>query len=215
VDRGFPPKKNMLAQNHKEYWVFKDAMTNFKGFILINEKRIIIPVEARKEVLQDLHLAHQGVVRMKRRARNTVYWPKIDEDIEQVVRRCDACQIRLPSLQKENYMEREEPSRTFQMVAADFFSYGNREYLAYVERASGWMSICCFNKIGVSTKEMIPYVRKFFVEYGIPEKFESDQGPQFSSNEFQTFLRQWGVEWILSSPHYSHSNGLAESSVKS
>ena len=49
--------------------------------MLVNEKRIIIPTEARAEVLRDLHLAHQGVVRIKRRARNTVYWPKIDEGI--------------------------------------------------------------------------------------------------------------------------------------
>ena len=36
-----------------------------------------------------------------------------------------------------------------------------------------------FNKIGVSTTEKIPYVRKLFVEFGIPENFESDQGSQF------------------------------------
>ena len=112
-------------------------------------------------------------------------------------------------------MEREEPSRPFEQVGADFFSYGNREYLSYVDRASGWISVCCFNKIGVSTKEIIPWIRKFFVEFGIPEKFESDQGPQFSSNEFQAFLNKWGVEWVPSSPHYPQSNGLAESSVKS
>ena len=109
---------------------------------------------------------------------------------------------------------REEPTRPFQIVGSDFFSYGNREYLAYVDRASGWVSVICFNEIGVSTKEMIPYVRKLFVEFGIPEKFESDQGSQFGSGEFQSFLNQWGVEWTPSSPHYPQSNGLAESSVK-
>ena len=163
-------------------------MTNFEGFVLLNEKRIIIPFECRDDILKDVHLAHQGIVRMKRRARNTVYWPRIDMDIEKIVQGCEACQSRLPSLQKEAFMEREEPSRPFEQVAADFFSYGNREYLAYVDRASGWVSVCCFNKIGVTTKEIIPYIRKFFVEFGIPEKFESDQGPQFSSNKFQAFL---------------------------
>ena len=57
-------------------------MTYFKGFILLNEKRIIIPDEARAEVPHDLHLDHQCVIRMKRRARKTVYWPTVDEDIE-------------------------------------------------------------------------------------------------------------------------------------
>ena len=60
----------------------------------------------------------------------------------------------------------------------------------------------------------MPYIRKFFVEFGIPEKFQRDQGPQFSSSEFQAFLNKWGVEWVPSSPHYPQSNGLAESSVK-
>ena len=49
-------------------------------------------------------------------------------------------------------MEREESSRTFQQVAADFFSSGNQEYLAYVDRASGWISVFSFNKVGVITK---------------------------------------------------------------
>ena len=110
-------------------------------------------------------------------------------------------------------LEREEPSRPLQIVAADFYSYGPREYLAYVDRLSGWVSIVCFNKIGVSASELIPYIRKFFVEYGVPERFESDQG-LFKANEFQVFLNQWGVEWNPSAPHYPQSNGLAESAVK-
>ena len=57
-------------------------MTSFDGFILVNEKRIIIPAEARAEVLHDLNFAYQGVVKMKMRARNTAYWSQNDEDIE-------------------------------------------------------------------------------------------------------------------------------------
>ena len=63
-----------------------------------------------------------------------------------------------------------------------------------MDRASGWVSVCCFNKIGVTTKEIIPYIRKVFVEFGIQEKFESNQGPQFSSNEFQWQLTTRGIE---------------------
>ena len=110
-----------------------------------------------------------------------------------MVQNCEACQLRLPSIAQEEMVEREEPSRPFQIVAADFFSYGPREYLAYVDRLSGWVSIVCFNKIGVSASELVPYIRKFFVEYGVPQKFESDQG-LFKANEFQVFLNQWGVE---------------------
>ena len=58
---------------------------------------------------------------MKRRARNIVYWPKIDGEIDGMVQNCEACQLRLPSIAQEEMVEREEPSRPFQIVAADFF----------------------------------------------------------------------------------------------
>ena len=73
VNSGFPPKRRMLPDGLKDFWIFKDELTNFKGFVLQDEKKIVIPAKCRDSVLKDLHLAHQGIVRMKRRARNTVY----------------------------------------------------------------------------------------------------------------------------------------------
>ena len=40
-------------------------MTSYGGFILVNEKRIIIPAKARAKVLQDLIFAYQGLVKIK------------------------------------------------------------------------------------------------------------------------------------------------------
>ena len=45
VNRGFPPKRSMLPENVKDFWVFRDELTNFKGFVLLNEKRIVIPLK--------------------------------------------------------------------------------------------------------------------------------------------------------------------------
>ena len=172
VESGFPPKKEILPENLKDYGTMKDKLSIFKGFTLLNHKRIIIPLASPARIIQELHSAHQGIVRMKRRARNTVYWPRIDEEIERPVQSCKACQKRLPSIPKEEMITREEPNRPFQIVAADFFSYGSKEYLAYVDRFSGWTSLVCFNKIGVTSHEMIHYVREFFTDFGIPEIFE-------------------------------------------
>ena len=58
-------------------------------------------------------------------------------------------------------------------------------------------------------------LENYSLKFGIPEKFESDQGPQFGSSEFQSFLNQWGVEWTPSSPHYPQSNGLERVQLKS
>lgn len=42
----------------------------------------------------------------------------------------------------------------------------------------------------------------------------SDNGPQFDSDEFRRFAREWEFEHVTSSPGHAQSNGLAESAVK-
>lgn len=42
----------------------------------------------------------------------------------------------------------------------------------------------------------------------------SDGGPPFNSAEFKSFLYNWDIEHIVTSPYHSRSNGQVESSVK-
>ena len=85
VRDGFPAKRQMVPERLRDFWTSRYEFSEFKGFILMNQQRIIIPTSARENVLKDLHAAHQGIVRMKRRARNTIYWPRIDEDIARLI----------------------------------------------------------------------------------------------------------------------------------
>ena len=49
---------------------------------------------------------------------------------------------------------------------------------------------------------------------GIPDTCISDNGPQFSSEEFANFAKTWEFQHLTSSPHHPRSNGKAEQSVK-
>ena len=44
-----------------------------------------------ERVLQVLHSAHLGVVKMKALARSYVWWPGIDDEIEQMTKGCGGC----------------------------------------------------------------------------------------------------------------------------
>jgi len=52
-------------------------------------------------------------------------------------------------------------------------------------------------------------------EQGIPEVVRTDNGPHFNGKTFQEFARDLGFKHITTFPHYSRSNGLIESQVKS
>jgi len=49
--------------------------------------------QGRDIVLQELHKAHPGVVRMKLLARSYEWWPSINRDIENKVQLCHQCQV--------------------------------------------------------------------------------------------------------------------------
>lgn len=53
-----------------------------------------------------------------------------------------------------------------------------------------------------------------FAQYGVPDTFMTDNGPQFSSAEFSAFSKAWSFEHPSLSPHYPQSNGKVENVVK-
>ena len=53
--------------------------------------RVII-AHTLKQVLKEHHEYHLGMVKMKALARNYIWWPGMDADIEEKVNRCYTCQ---------------------------------------------------------------------------------------------------------------------------
>lgn len=52
--------------------------------------RVIVPQKYRSRVLDELHLEHPGISRMKSVVRSFVWWPGLDADIAGMVQSCDA-----------------------------------------------------------------------------------------------------------------------------
>ena len=51
-----------------------------------------------------------------------------------------------------------------------------------------------------------------FSHFGLPDQLVSDNGPQFTSDEFTQFLKRNGIKHILSAPYHPSSNGQADQS---
>ena len=57
-------------------------------------------------------------------------------------------------------------------------------------------------------------LRSLFCRYGYLELIMSDNGPQFTLEEFTTFLRACGVKHIRNAQYHPATNGLAERFVQ-
>ena len=60
------------------------------------------------------------------------------------------------------------------------------------------------------TTKTTKVLRNIFASYGLPEQLVSDNGPQFVSEEFRRFTREYGIKHIRSAPYHPATNGAAE-----
>ncbi|XP_062588413.1 uncharacterized protein K02A2.6-like [Saccostrea cucullata] len=180
---------------------------------LLRGIRVIIPEKYRQDVLEELHVSHPGMVRMKSLARLHVWWPGLDSDIETKVSQCGSCRMQLPSLPKAPANPWIWPNPPWKRVHIDFAGpFMQRMFLIIVDAYSKWMDVVMMNS--TTSESTINALRYLFSSYGLPIEIVSDNGPQFVSEEFETFLRENGVRHIRSAPYHPASNGEAERAVR-
>ena len=75
----------------RHYWNGRHALSILGGCVLW-ESRVIIPQKAWPSVLEELHVVHPGVSRMRSLARSYTWWPGLDADIDKIAKSCGTCQ---------------------------------------------------------------------------------------------------------------------------
>ncbi|XP_055958471.1 uncharacterized protein K02A2.6-like [Patella vulgata] len=174
--------------------------------------RVIIPAKFRERLLNDLHEVHPGMSSMKSLARSYIWWPSIDQDIEDKVRGCGICLALRKSPPASPLIPWKWPKRVWQRLHIDFAEFQRRHFLIVIDSFSKWLEV--FHMTSTTSRKTIETLRTLFASYGLPEDVVSDNGPQFISYEFKDFLSKNGVRQILTPPYHPASNGAAERSVQ-
>ncbi|XP_065195262.1 uncharacterized protein K02A2.6-like [Sycon ciliatum] len=210
---GFPRSWSDLPRHLQPYWNGREHLS-VDSAVVLKGNRIVVPAALRASVLHDLHAAHQGIDRTKRRARQLVYWPGLNSELDRLVRACQPCREFQPSLPREPLQSDRQPSMPFESVSSDLFHCQGWEYLVLVDRLTGWP---CVAKIGrtATSSDVVRQLRRWFTDVGVPSAISTDGGPQYASRRFTEFCDRWQMKHITSTPHFPQSNGHAESAVKS
>ena len=172
-------EKEQLDPTLVNYFHVRDELTVQEGVILRGE-RIVIPKSLRKEILEDLHTAHQGVESTLRRACESVYWPNMNRNIKEHVSRCKTCTF--PS---QPLLNHEIPNHPWAKIVTDLFQFESKDYLVTVDYFSNFFEIDYLSSATSNT--VIKKLKSHIARYRVPDEVISDNGPQYDSDEFQAF----------------------------
>ena len=194
------------------YWAVRNELT-LEGDCILRGIRVVVPPKLHQEVLQELHLSHPGIQRMKLLARSHVWWPCIDQDIQELVKSCPACQEVKQAPPVAPLQPWIWPSQPWKRIHIDFAGpFMGGSYLIAVDAHSKWPEVHYMSS--TTAAKTIQVLRTMFARYGIPEQLVSDNGPQFVSEEFGQFMKLNGIKHIKCSPYHPSSNGQAERFVR-
>jgi hypothetical protein len=211
IMEGWPETKHSCPREICEFWMVRDELSLVDN-IIFRGSRIIMPKALQREMLEKIHTGHKGIEKSKQRARQLMYWPGIGKEIEEMVKRCQTCLKYQNSNSREPLKPHEIPSLPWYKIGVDLFTLDNDNYVVMVDYYSKFLFV---EKLGKTTSHaIIGKLKKTFSVHGIPSIVISDNGPQFSSEEFKCFAKTYDFNHITSSPGYPQSNGQAERSVQ-
>ena len=166
----------------------------------------------RKGFLKQLHQAHMGIERAKWIARATIFWPQINQQIEEIVKICSNCLHNQRKQSREAMIPSDVPRYPFQTVGTDLFHWNGQKtfYWLWIITADIWKLRNYIRHVATTIKK----TKNVFSRKGIPEIVISDNSPQYHSREFKKFPKDWGFQHVKRSSEYPISNGLAEKIVQ-
>ena len=211
IRKGWPETKAEAPLQLRPYFHCRDELSSQEGIIYRGD-RVVIPTSLRKAMTKKIHSSHLGTEGCLRRARISLYWPRMDAQVKDYIQSCETCLATGRKQQKETLITHEVKGRQWSKVGMDLFELNEKTYLITVDYFSNFVEVDLLEH--TKSRDVIHKAKAHFARYGIPDVVVSDNGPQFSSNEFQDFSKKWGFQHVTSSPRYPQSNGLAENAVK-
>ncbi|BHF65822.1 hypothetical protein SprV_0200883500 [Sparganum proliferum] len=155
---------NALAGDLRQLFLPRASLSVVNSCLMFAD-RVLIPSFLRPTVLRQFHTTHPGTSRMKSIARSFAFWPGIDGDIDDLVRRCSRCQQAAKMPPRQPPVPWQPPERPWSRVHIDFAGSLNVvSYLILIDAYSRLAEIAPVNPVTASAT--IAYLRRIFSQHG-------------------------------------------------
>ena len=165
-------------------------MLTVENSIILKGTYIVVPHKKHQVTLQLIHEEHLGLGKCKLRAKDTVYWPGLNDQLEKLVLNCDLCLKYSHSKQKQKpstSFGQEIPVHPWTKLATDIFHFGGASYLLIVHYNSRFLVVCKLSSMtGVHVANQCKLV---FSEYGWLDTLISDNGQCYTLQAFTSVMK--------------------------
>ena len=175
--------------------------------------RVAVPTPGQATMLKLLHSSHNGVVKMKALAKSYIWWPGIDQQIENIAQHCGQCEENPRQPTRAPLRPWLFPQKPWSRVHVDYAGpTEGKMILVVVDAYSKWIEAKVVTS--ATTQVTIEQLRGLFAIHGLPETIVSDNGTCFTSAAFKQFVTRNNIQHISSPAYHPSFNGLAERAVQ-
>ena len=184
-----------------------------KNVVLTRGDLVVIPNSLVAEILLQLHEGHIGTTKMKQLVRSCAYWPGFSADVDEYVRRCQACTVFQKAADRPSLTPISETCQSpYEKIAIDLTGPSEatrgRTLLTIIDYYSRYPE--AFVLKSGTAQEIMCKLRETFARFGLPRAVVSDNGTVFVSREISSFFSHLGVNHIRTSNYHPESNGTVE-----
>ena len=141
---------------------------------------IVTPTCLQLDVLSRIHQWHLGIVKCRLWARTSVWWPGISTQINEIIQNCKTCYQNF-WICSEPMIPSTLPQRPWEKIRTDLFEQVISLLVDYFSKyIVEVVKLTC-----TTTYSVLAAMKPLFARHGIPDVIISDNGRQYSSQEFQ------------------------------
>ena len=176
ITNGFPISSNQSPECIKSFFPYRDELTVYNGLVLKGH-HVVIPTELQNQLLNVIHESHLGICKTLDRARTSIFWPGITNDVKVLLSQCRACAQHQDKQPTESIVSDPE-LKLWTSLSIDSFEYKGRNYLIILDRCTKFVVVKCINSYDAGTT--VETMCEVFSQFGLPENVHSDRGKNFS-----------------------------------
>ncbi|XP_014772973.1 uncharacterized protein K02A2.6-like [Octopus bimaculoides] len=168
--------------------------------VLMYAQKVVVPATLQKRLLKEFHIGQRGISKMRSLMRGYVYWSTMDRALKNQGKHAEG----VPQLKYHLPLNGNRGSKQmFHGPNCMFIVKRRSYYLVVVNRFSKWPEVYkCKKPTSVVTTS---FLHELFTRYGIPNTIVSDNGTQFTSDEFIKFCKMLAIL-----AYHPWSNGQAD-----